>query len=79
MSIKNLEQWNRSLQKASSGEFARQAGEWLEQSGEDFLDLVREELIHPFRPEQQAKKPFDIFIHVHQASLLRLEPFAQDV
>lgn len=46
MSIKNLEQWNRSLQKASSGEFARQAGEWLEQSGEDFLDLVREELIH---------------------------------
>ncbi|MED4524265.1 MULTISPECIES: HK97 gp10 family phage protein [Bacillus amyloliquefaciens group] len=46
MNIKNLEQWNRSLQKASSGEFARQAGEWLEQSGEDFLDLVREELIH---------------------------------
>ena len=43
---KNLEQWNRSLQKASSGEFARQAGEWLEQSGKDFLDLVREELIH---------------------------------
>ncbi|AEB24332.1 MULTISPECIES: HK97 gp10 family phage protein [Bacillus] len=46
MSIKSLEKWNRSLLKASSGEFTRQASGWLEQSGEDFLDLVREELIH---------------------------------
>ncbi|KXZ13389.1 HK97 gp10 family phage protein [Bacillus nakamurai] len=46
MKIKGLEQWNQSLAKAASGDFSRQAAKWLEQSGMQFLDLVRDELIH---------------------------------
>lgn len=45
MKIKGLSKLNASLKEAASGGFSRQAAKWLEQSGQDFLDMVQDELI----------------------------------
>lgn len=45
MKIKGLSKLNASLKEAASGGFSRQAAKWLEQSGQDFLDMVQGELI----------------------------------
>ncbi|UPV80410.1 HK97 gp10 family phage protein [Bacillus rugosus] len=45
MKITGLKQLNTSLKKAASGGFSRQASRWLEECGQDFLEIVQSELI----------------------------------
>ncbi|AFI27918.1 phage portal protein [Bacillus sp. A053] len=45
MKIAGLKQLNAALIEAASGGFSRQATRWLEECGQDFLEIVQSELI----------------------------------
>ncbi|OIS67240.1 phage portal protein [Bacillus subtilis] len=45
MKIAGLKQLNAALKEAASGGFSRQATRWLEECGQDFLEIVQSELI----------------------------------
>ncbi|WP_331837406.1 HK97 gp10 family phage protein [Bacillus paralicheniformis] len=45
MKIKGLKQLSRTLEKAGQSGFRTEAAKWLEQTGTDFLDLVRDEIV----------------------------------
>lgn len=45
MKIAGLKQLNTALKEAASGGFSRQASRWLEECGQDFLEIVKSELI----------------------------------
>ncbi|BDG79573.1 MULTISPECIES: HK97 gp10 family phage protein [Bacillus] len=45
MKIAGLKQLNASLKGAASGGFSREASRWLEECGQDFLEIVQSELI----------------------------------
>ena len=45
MKIAGLKQLNTALIEAASGGFSRQATWWLEECGQDFLEIVQSELI----------------------------------
>lgn len=45
MKIAGLKQLNTALKEAASGGFSRQASRWLEECGQDFLEIVQSELI----------------------------------
>lgn len=45
MKIAGLKQLNTALKESASGGFSRQASRWLEECGQDFLEIVQSELI----------------------------------